>query len=368
MIEDTPQDDEAASGREQAGAADTSDHDKDTASAPEDRDAQAGGDEPKGKKPSKKVKKPSGKMKLRGIFAERLSDELFEKMSAFVNNELGIKMPDRKKVMLEARLRKRLRALGMKNFEEYAEYVFSPGGLDNEVVHLLDVVTTNKTDFFREPRHYDLLTETVLPELLKRKPKGEPLKIWSAACSSGEEPYTLAIVMSEFARANDCPPFSILGTDVSTHVLYMGLDAIYKEKTISDVPEGIKKKYFLRSKDHNKPVVRLTKNIRDLVSFRRLNFMEPAYDIDKDFDIVFCRNVMIYFDRPTQEVVVNRLCRHIRPEGYLIMGHSETLMGIRAPLKQMVSTVYSRLPGDVPSGKIAPMRMRRPRKEQDRQE
>ncbi len=366
MTEDTPRDDEAPSGEEQAGATDT--HENDTAANTRATAKQLGPEEPKGEKPSKKAKKPRGKMKLRGIFAERLSDELFDKISTFVNTELGIKMPDRKKVMLEARLRKRLRALGLKTFEEYAEYVFSPGGLDNEVVHLLDVVTTNKTDFFREPRHYDLLTGTVLPDLLKRKPKGEPLKIWSAACSSGEEPYTLAIVMREFARENDCPPFSILGTDVSTHVLYKALDATYKESAINEVPEGIKKKYFLRSKDRDKPVARLTKEIRNLVSFKRLNFMEPAYDVDTDFDIVFCRNVMIYFDRPTQEVVINRLCRHIRPEGYLIMGHSETLMGIRAPLKQIVSTVYSRLPGGSPSGTIIPMRMRKPRKKQDRKE
>ncbi len=369
MTEDIPPDGEATSGQEQAGASDSPDIDTDidTDTTPETPEAQPCFDEPKGEETSGKVKKPRRKMKLRGIFAERLSDELFEKIAAFVNNELGIKMPDRKKVMLEARLRKRLRALEMKTFEEYAEYVFSPGGLDNEVVHLLDVVTTNKTDFFREPRHYDVLTKTVLPELLKRKPKGEPLKIWSAACSSGEEPYTLAIVMSEFARENDCPPFSILGTDVSTHVLYKALDAIYKEQTIKDVPEEIKKKYFLRSRDSAKPVVRLTKKTRDIVSFKRLNFMEPAYDIDKDFDIIFCRNVMIYFDRPTQEVVINRLCRHIKPEGYLFMGHSETLMGIRAPLKQIVSTVYSRLPGNAPSGEIIPMRLRKPRSEKDPQ-
>ena len=363
MTDDTPLEGEAPRGEEQAGAAGT--HENDTVANTRATAKQPGPEEPKGEKPSKKVKKPLGKMKLRGIFAERLSDELFEKMSAFVSEELGIKMPDRKKVMLEARIRKRLRALNVKTFEEYAEYVFSPGGLEGEVVHLLDVVTTNKTDFFREPRHYDLLTETVLPELLKRKPKGEPLKIWSAACSSGEEPYTLAIVMSEFARENDCPPFSILGTDVSTHVLYKALDAIYKERTISDVPEGIKKKYFLRSKDRAKPVARLTKEIRDKVSFKRLNFMEPAYDIDKDFDIIFCRNVMIYFDRPTQEVVINRLCRHMKPEGYLIMGHSETLMGIRAPLKQIVSTVYQRLPGGAPTGEIIPMRLRRSKKTED---
>ncbi len=363
MTEDTPQDDEAISGEELSGATDSCAHDNDTAANARPTSERPVDEVPEDEKPSKKAKKPRGKMKLKGIFAEKLSDELFEKMSAFIIKELGIKMPDRKKVMLEARLRKRLRALEMKTFEEYAEYVFSPGGLESEVVHLLDVVTTNKTDFFREPRHYDLLTGTVLPKLIKRKPKGEPLKIWSAACSSGEEPYTLSIVMSEFARVNDCPPFSILGTDVSTLVLYKALDAIYKERSISEVPEEIKKKYFLRSKDRAKPVVRLKKKVRDMVSFKRLNFMEPSYDIDTNFDIIFCRNVMIYFDRPTQEEVINRLCRHIRPEGYLFMGHSETLMGIRAPLKQVVSTVYSRMPAGSHTGEIITMRLRKPKSE-----
>ncbi len=305
----------------------------------------------------------TGKMVLRGIFAEKLSDELFEKMAAFVNTELGIKMPDRKQVMLEARLRKRLRALDMNTFEEYAEYVFSPGGLDHEVVHLLDVVTTNKTDFFREPRHYDLLTNDVLPELIARKGRGEPIKMWSAACSSGEEPYTLAIVLSEYALEHECPPFSIIGTDVSTDVLYKALDAVYKERAIKEVSESLKKKYFLRGKDREKNFVRVSKQIRDKVSFRRLNFMDETYDVDSSFDIVFCRNVMIYFDRPTQEMVINRICRHIKVDGYLFMGHAETLMGIRAPLKQQVSTVYRRLPGTKPVEGITPMRLNR-KKEQ----
>jgi chemotaxis protein methyltransferase CheR len=312
-------------------------------------------------KPEKK-KKARGPLKLRGVFAEKLSDQLFAKLSDFINHELGIKMPDRKKVMLEARLRKRLRVLDIKTFDEYTEYVFSPGGLDKEVVHLLDVVTTNKTDFFREPRHYSLLTDDVLPELLKRKPKGEPLKIWSAACSSGEEPYTLAIVMNEFAQKNECPPYSIFGTDVSTQVLYKALDAIYKDHLVKDVDLDIKKKYFLRSKDPASRVVRLNKSIRDKVSFKRLNFMEDSYDVDRDFDIVFCRNVMIYFDRPTQEMVINRICRHIKPKGYIFMGHSETLMGIRAPLKQIVSTVYQRQSGNFAPEEIVPMIGRKDRR------
>ncbi len=197
----------------------------------------------------------------------------------------------------------------------------------------------------------------MLPELIKRKGKGEPIKIWSAACSSGEEPYTLAIVLSEYALNNECPPFTILGTDVSTDVLYKALDAIYKEHLIKDVSEDHKKKYFLRSKARENRIVRVASTIREKVKFKRLNFMEETYDLDKDFDIVFCRNVMIYFDRNTQELVVNRICRHIKENGYLFMGHSETLMGIMAPLKQQIATLYRKLSSSMPLGQIAPMKM-----------
>jgi chemotaxis protein methyltransferase CheR len=313
-----------------------SEHDEDRDDTPTQVDAP---------KETEKSVPPPG-VKLRGVFAEKLSESLFKKLSTFVNEELGIKMHERKKVMLEARLRKRLRALDMGSFKEYAEYVFSPEGFDHEVIHLLDVVTTNKTDFFREPKHYDALNERVIPELLKKKRPGEPLNVWSAGCSSGEEPYTLAIVFSEYERKNNLNlNFSIHGTDVSTHVLYKALDAVYKEHTIETVPKEIKKRYFLRSRDKDRRLVRVEKEIRDKVSFSRVNFMDPTYEVGKNFDIVFCRNVMIYFDRPTQTAVINRLCRHLREGGYMFMGHSETLMGIDAPLRQIVSTVYYRIPG-----------------------
>lgn len=308
----------------------------------EDRDDDIARDEAPAR--TKEDEKQAG-VRLRGIFGEKLSKGLFKKLSSFVNEELGIKMHERKKVMLEARLRKRLRALNMDTFKEYAEYVFSPEGFDHEVIHLLDVVTTNKTDFFREPKHYDVLNERVIPDLVGKKRPGEPIKVWSAGCSSGEEPYTLAIVFSEYERKHKVNlNFSIHATDVSTHVLYKALDAVYKEHTIDGVPKDMKKRYFLRSRDRDRRIVRVTKELRDRVSFSRVNFMDPRFDVERDFDIVFCRNVMIYFDRPTQAGVINRICRHIREGGYLFMGHSETLMGIEAPLRQIVSTVYYRTP------------------------
>ncbi|MCK4912078.1 MAG: methyltransferase domain-containing protein [Thermodesulfovibrionales bacterium] len=282
------------------------------------------------------------RLQAKGIYAEKLSDELFARVSSFIGESLGIKMPDRKKVMLEARLRKRLRALDIETFDEYVDYAFSPEGFDQEVVHMMDVVTTNKTDFFREPRHYDILNRRALPDVVAARDSRAPIKLWSAGCSSGEEPYTLAIVLSEFKEKQDGPDFQVMGTDVSTQVLYKAMDAIYKEASVEDVDDRIRRKYFLRSRERGKRLVRVGKSLRDKVGFKRINFMEASYDMDTDFDIIFCRNVMIYFDRSTQGQVVNRLCRHLRPGGYLFMGHSETLMGIDAPLKQLESTVYKR--------------------------
>jgi len=270
-----------------------------------------------------------------------LKDREFTRFSNFIYDRVGIKMPAAKKTMLEARLQKRLKALGICTFEEYSKYVFDGGEKSDELIHLIDVVTTNKTDFFREPAHFDYLLRFAIPTLVEDREAGykAPLRIWSAGCSTGEEPYTLTMVLSEFMEA--CPGLrvSILATDISTVVLEKAKNAIYAEDRVDTIPLQMKRKYLLRSRDKNRGLVRVAPQLRSMVQFRRLNFMED-FGIQEQMDIIFCRNVIIYFDKPTQERLLNKFCRQLVPGGYLFLGHSETLSGLNVPLTPVASTVY----------------------------
>ncbi len=275
---------------------------------------------------------------LNEIFKAQLTQEEFDKLSRFIYKESGIKMPPVKKVMLQS-----LRELSLTNFKDYIDYVFSKEGLNNEIIHMLDVVSTNKTDFFREPIHFDYLSQTVLPEFVQQRNTSKSIKVWSAGCSSGEEPYTIAIVLADFAEKNPGFDFSIIGTDISTQILQKAVDAVYKEDRVSIIPLETKKKYFLRSKDKTNPTVKVGPELRKKVRYGRLNFMDNYYDIPETFDIVFCRNVLIYFDRDTQEKVIQKLCEKLRPDGYFFLGHSESIMNMQVPLKQVKPTIFKRI-------------------------
>jgi len=271
-----------------------------------------------------------------------LSARDFGRLSRFIYDTCGIKMPEVKKTMLEARLQKRLRSLGMRSFTDYCDYLFAPEGLDRELVQMLDMVTTNKTDFFREPDHFSYLTQTVLPDRLKRH-QGGTVSIWSAGCSSGEEPYTLAMVLSEYALRTPGFDFRILATDISTRVLEKAKNAVYAETQVEPVPFELKKKYLLRSKDRSSGMVRIVPELREKVRFRRLNFMDEDFGMREQLDIIFCRNVIIYFDRPTQERLLQRFHRQMKPGAFIFMGHSETLSGLDVPLVSVYPTVYRKV-------------------------
>jgi len=267
----------------------------------------------------------------------------FDRLSQFISAHCGIKMPPGKKTLLESRLQKRLRTLGLASFRDYCDFLFKSPESAGELVLMIDAVTTNKTDFFREPVHFSFLTETVLPEFAQdRRPNdGQQFKVWSAGCSSGEEPYTLAIVLSEFAAANPGFPFFITATDISTRVLDKAKVGIYDEGQIAVIPYALKQRYFMRSKDRDKGLVRVTPALRSLIQFQRLNLMDERYKfIEGSLDAIFCRNVMIYFDRETQQNLLARFCRYIKTNGYLFLGHSETIHGFDLPLVRIASTIY----------------------------
>ncbi len=277
-----------------------------------------------------------------GEYTAQMSDKDFARLSEFIRSSCGIKLPPAKKTMLEGRLRKRLRALSLKSFGRYCDYLFSPGGSQSEHIHMIDAVTTNKTDFFRESDHFDYLSGVVLPELVRLYGIGsrKRLNVWSAASSTGEEPYTLAMVLSEFAQVFPGFNYSILGTDISTKVLEKARLGIYEHEKVDPIPMALRRKYLLRSKEQNSGLVRIVPELRASVRFERLNLMEENYGIAEPMGIVFCRNVLIYFDRPTQEKLINRLSRHLISGGYLFVGHSESLHGMDLPLVQTATTIY----------------------------
>lgn len=274
----------------------------------------------------------------------RITEKDFSRFSQLIYDVCGIKMPPHKQSMLEARLRKRLRSLGLSSYEEYRKYLFSHDGMVEELTNMIDVITTNKTDFFREPRHFDFLIGTALPSLVPLTGAGinRPLRIWSAGCSTGEEPYTLAMFLEEFLWENKHITYQLMGTDISTQVLEKAVLGIYHRDKIEPVPENYRKKYLLKSRDKADPKVRIIPEIRAKTNFHRLNFMDEKFNVADRQDIIFCRNVIIYFDRQTQERFLSRLCDCLLPGGYLFMGHSETLSGMPLPLKQLAPAVYIR--------------------------
>lgn len=281
---------------------------------------------------------------INDIYKARLSPAEFSKLSSFIYREYGIKMPPIKKTMLESRLQKRLRALNLSSFREYVDYVFSKQGQEKEVIQMIDMVSTNKTDFFREPGHFEFLESTCLPDFLKTNSPGiRPFMIWSAGCSSGEEPYTMAICMNEFAEKNKGFDYSIFATDISTRMLQSGVDAVYNESRIDGLPLYLKYKYFMRNKNPEIRTVRVVPELRRKVNFHRLNFMDPVYRLDYSFDAIFCRNVLIYFDRDTQESVLNKLASKLKKDGIFILGHSESISNLNVPLAQIKPTIFKKI-------------------------
>ena len=276
-------------------------------------------------------------------FKHTLTDEDFGKLSSFIYEELGIKMPYTKKVMVQSRLHKRVADLKMASFKEYIEFVFSKEGQGEEIIKMIDLITTNKTEFFRESSHFEFLTNKVLPEICSDKSAGKKIKIWSAGCSSGEEPYTIAIILKEFFQNYQDFDFEIFATDISLRILQKAATAIYHEDRIKTIPSDLKRKYFLRSKDQSNKTVRLVPEIRSRVNFQRLNFMDPYYSIEKEFDIAFCRNVLIYFDTETQQQVISKIASKIKYGGFFFLGHSESITNMRVPLRQIEPTIFRKI-------------------------
>lgn len=286
----------------------------------------------------------------RALAAEPMEDQLgareFDRLASLIRDQVGIKLPPGKRLMVEGRIRRRLRALGLPDFSAYCRFIFQGNGLEQELPHLIDAITTNKTDFYREPEHYELLRGRLVPSLLaERKGESAPLlKIWSAAASTGAEAYTAAMVLADLAGARGDFRFAILGTDISNSVLQQAESGIYPAEMIAPVPKSVAQRYVMHARQPEaRREVRIVPELRRLVRFARLNLMDSSYPFDRDVDVIFLRNVLIYFDKADQHAVVGRLLGHLRPRGYLLLGHSESMIGSECGLRQVAPAVFQKM-------------------------
>jgi chemotaxis protein methyltransferase CheR len=269
----------------------------------------------------------------------RMDDESFARLSSYVTREYGIKLPVNKRSMLESRLNKKVKSLGLDNYKQFLDHIFSEEEKQGDLLHVIDLITTNKTDFFREPEHFKFLSGNFLPAWTAQANR-QTMNVWSAGCSSGEEPYTLVMVLEEFRKRNPAFNYSLLASDVSIRMIQAAFKGVYTLDKIAAISNEMRRAYFLRSKVQS-DLVRVKPEYRKKISYQRINFMDDGFGLIKhDYDIIFCRNVLIYFDKATQERVIQKFAEHLRPGGVLFLGHSESIMGMNVPFRQLRPTVY----------------------------
>ncbi len=272
----------------------------------------------------------------------RLHLDQYRRLAAIIESRVGLYLPPGKKGLVEYRLQRRAKMLGMNSVGQYCASLLDDTTLDQEFTHLVNALTTNKTDFFRENAHFDFLEQTALPDLQKRLGAGQArqMTVWSAACSCGPEAYSLAMLLHRHSLAQKNFDFQIYGSDIDTNMLVQAERAIYGEDMLSTVPDRFRTAYLLRSRDRVCPTIRVAPEIRRLVKFRQMNLLTPAYPWRTPMDIIFCRNVLIYFNRKTQYAVLKNLCSHLREGGYLFIGHSESLHGLSLPVRPAAPAIY----------------------------
>jgi chemotaxis protein methyltransferase CheR len=266
----------------------------------------------------------------------RLSEGDLARIVRLVYERSGITLHSGKRALVLARLQKRLRAGGFSSFRDYLSHVESDAS-GAEVTALLDAIATNHTSFFREPQHFEFLRSTVVPPLANA-----PIRIWSAACSSGEEPVTIAITLLDALEPNHRVRIRILASDLSTKALGIATSGIYTMERVAGIPLDVLRRHFERGLGAHAGRARVAARVRRLIEYRQLNFLE-AGELGERFDVIFCRNVMIYFDRDIQQRVVTLLERHLVPGGHLFISHSESLNGISHGLRWVAPAIYQRV-------------------------
>ncbi|MBU0517730.1 protein-glutamate O-methyltransferase CheR [bacterium] len=270
-----------------------------------------------------------------------ISDREFRLLTDLIYQRFGINLDDQKRSLVVGRLNKVLRKLGFTNFQDYHHYLMTDKTGEAQDT-LINRISTNHTFFWREHDHFELLRDKVLPEVTQflKSTNRRDLKIWCPGCSSGEEPYMLAMLAAEhFGKELGMWDVGILATDISACVLNRATEAVYSEENVSHLPIIYKRKYMLKQPDHT---WRVSDKIRKMVMFRRLNLMRDSYPFKKKFRLIFCRNVMIYFDRETREALVGRFSQYMEEDGYLFIGHSESLSRTNSYYKYVQPAVYQK--------------------------
>jgi chemotaxis protein methyltransferase CheR len=270
------------------------------------------------------------------LSVDNLTESQFDEISRLVKSLCGINLHSGKRELVRARLTRRLRDLHLPGFDDYLDYLRANEA--EEIVALLDVLSTNLTRFFREPVHFDILAEHVAG--LARRDCRASVSIWSAGCSSGEEPYSMAIRLLETQDAADCD-IRILATDLSTRVLATAREAVYPKARLAEMEHGLIARHFSPVDIDDEPHYRVAESVRRLVHFARLNLIE-SWPMQGPFSIIMCRNVMIYFDKSTQQSLVRRFWQILEPGGILFIGHSESLTGVDHKFRYVQPTVYEK--------------------------
>jgi chemotaxis protein methyltransferase CheR len=271
-----------------------------------------------------------------------LSDREFRILQQLIYREAGIHLSDAKKALVSGRLTRRLRSLGCRDFTAYHEHVAAD---QDERTAMLDCISTNETRFFREPKQFEFLEEAVLPHWRALGASGrvpKRIRAWSAACSTGEEPYTLAMVLAAHLPAAEGWSVEILASDLSTRVLDAAREGVWPIERSSDIPDRLRKAFMLRGIRGQEGTMRAHPSLQSMIEFRRINLNDHDYGVGGTFDLVFCRNVLIYFNRESKEGVIQRLLRHLSPSGLFFLGHSESLTGGQFGMENAGPTVYRR--------------------------
>jgi chemotaxis protein methyltransferase CheR len=270
------------------------------------------------------------------------SGKAYRTLTELIYEHSRIRLGADKQMLLANRLRKRLRALGLESYDDYCAILQSPQGLD-EIDELVDLISTNHTKFFREPNHFSFLSNRVLPLLIPRLlASRSPLRLWSAATSSGEEAYTMAIVVAEQLRAHPYLEWQIIASDISRRMLAQAQQGIYGMNVVEPIPPELLKRYFQKGIGAQAGMCRVKPELREHLRFERINLFQGEYLVPAEQHVIFCRNVMIYFDPPSRATAVQRLNRCLYPGGYLVIGNSESLLGIRHELQPVQQGIYQR--------------------------
>ncbi|MDG5816630.1 protein-glutamate O-methyltransferase [Chitinispirillales bacterium ANBcel5] len=260
-----------------------------------------------------------------------MEQKYFKKLCDFIYEQSGISLTEKKEALVNTRISKRMRAHGIDNVKEYIDLITNDSS-GNEIIQLLDVISTNVTHFFRENVHFEFLTEKMKEWLSEGNRR---FRFWSAGCSSGEEPYSLAITLSEVIGENNIDT-KILATDISTRILEKANNGVYESDKVANVPKLYKSRYFI----NNTNVFSVKDSIRSTIVFRRLNLSKVPFPMNGPMDVIFCRNVMIYFDNYIREKLIKEFYRLLKPGGYLFVGHSESLTGLLSGMKAVKPSIY----------------------------